>query len=64
MTVNIEGLGKITATKEVLNEISMAFSSQAVYYKFHVKESPNTADARSYAIHIALAKAGYYDNLD
>ena len=32
MTVNIEGLGKITASKEVLNEISSAFGSACDFY--------------------------------
>lgn len=35
MTVNIKGLGKITASKEVLNELTMAFSKQAAYYSEH-----------------------------
>ena len=65
MTVNIKGLGKITASKEVLNELSMAFSKQASYYTAHgLEESFLVADARSNAIFNALLKVGYYDDLD
>ena len=65
MTVNIEGLGKITASKEVLNEISMAFSKQAQYYSAHGCEGNFVvADARGIDIYNALVKVGYYDDLD
>lgn len=65
MTVNIEGLGKITASKEVLNELSRAFSHQASYFTscgYH--ESFLLADKRSDAIYWALQEVGYYDDLD
>lgn len=32
MTVNVKGLGKITASKEVLNELVIAFSHSATFY--------------------------------
>lgn len=65
MTVNIKGLGKIIASKEVLNELSMAFSKQASYYSAHgCEESFLLADARSNDIYYALQKVGYYDDLD
>lgn len=65
MTVNIKGLGKITASKEVLNELTMAFSKQAAYYSEHgYKETFLLADERSNAIYYALAKVGFYDDLD
>ena len=61
MTVNIEGLGKITASKEVLDALSSAFSHEASYstscgyHNCFLK-----ADARSNAIFKALYEAGYY----
>lgn len=64
MTVNIEGLGKITASKEVLNELTRAFSHQASYFTsqgYH--ESFLLADTRSNAIYKALMEVGYYDDL-
>lgn len=32
MTVNVKGLGKITASKEVLNQLEIAFSHSATFY--------------------------------
>lgn len=65
MVVNVKGLGKITASKEVLNELTMAFSKQASYYSQHgCEEAFLLADERSNAIYYALAKVGYYDDLD
>lgn len=65
MTVNIKGLGKITASEEVLNELSNAFSKQASYYSIHgCEEAFLLADARSNDIYYALQKGGYYDDLD
>ena len=62
MTVNIEGLGKITASKDVLNELTLAFSNSATYYmkgnKFALSEQE---DNRRDAIYTELLKVGYYD---
>ena len=61
MTVNTHE-GKITATKEVLNLISMAFVSDAKQWDkegFHL-----VADSRKKVaneIYIALKETGYYD---
>lgn len=64
MTVNIEGLGKITASKYVLKALSIAFSNSATYYmrgnKFSLSEQEEN---RSNAIYDELSKVGYYDNL-
>lgn len=64
MTVNIEGLGKITASKYVLKVLSVAFSNSATYYmkgnKFSLSEQEEN---RSNAIYDELLKVGYYDNL-
>ena len=60
MTVNIEGLGKISASKEVLNEISRAFSHQASYLTsrgWH--EGSLLADTRSIVIFMALQAVGF-----
>ena len=62
MTVNIEGLGKITASKYVLNALSIAFSNSATYYmkgnKFSLSEQEEN---RRDAIYTELLKVGYYD---
>ena len=65
MTVNIEGLGKITASKEVLSELTIVFSHEASYFTsigFH--ESFLLADTRSNVIYKALQDVGFYDDLD
>ena len=65
MTVNIEGLGKITASKEVLNELTRAFSHQASYLTLKGwHEGSLLADTRSIAIFMALQEIGFYDDLD
>ena len=65
MTVNIEGLGKITASKYVLRALSIAFSNSATYYmkgdKFSLSEQEQD---RSDAIYTELLKVGYYDNVE
>lgn len=33
MTVDIKGLGKITASKEVLNELCISFYNESEFYK-------------------------------
>lgn len=62
MTVNVVGLGKITATKEVLNAILIAFMSQRDYYNNDGKTwNAELADARYHSIYDALVKVGYYE---
>lgn len=64
MTVNIEGLGKITASKYVLSALSLAFSNSATYYmKGNMFFLSEQEENRSNAIHDELSKVGYYDNL-
>ena len=61
MTVNVEGLGKITASKEVLDALSSAFSHEVSYFTscgYH--DCFLKADARSDAIFKALYEVGYY----
>lgn len=62
MTVNIEGLGKITASKDTLNELVLAFSNSATYYmkgnKFSLSEREEN---RRKVIYTELLKVGYYD---
>ena len=62
MTVNVEGLGKITASKEVLNAISVAFMHQRNYYNDAGRKwCAGQAELRSHSIYDALVKVGYYD---
>lgn len=62
MTVDIKGLGKITASKKVLNELAIAFANSATYYMksgeytFSEKE-----DNRSNAIWEQFTEVGYYN---
>lgn len=62
MTVNIKGLGKITASKKVLNELVIAFANSATYYmksgKYTLSEKE---DNRSNAIWEQLTEVGYYN---
>lgn len=61
MTVNVEGLGKITASKDVLNEIVTAFYSasdaQLIHNRPRLSERSNK---RATEIFDALNKEGYY----
>lgn len=62
MTVNIEGLGKITASKDVLNIISLAFAHESNYYITKGYEaSEEISEQYANDIHNLLAKTGYYD---
>ena len=61
MTVNIEGLGKITASKEVLNEISSAFGSACDFYRSRNSEALANKSYRVFiSIYDALDDSGYY----
>ena len=62
MTVNIEGLGRITASKDVLNYISIAMSEAS--YHFELKGlSALQKEAKEYAnaIYNELDSKGYYE---
>lgn len=63
MTVNIEGLGKITASKAVLNEIASAFSSAS---EFDRSRNRNALANKSYkvftSIFDSLEDSGYYED--
>mgnify|MGYP004538031459 CR=1 FL=1 len=62
MTVNIEGLGKITASKYVLNALSLTFSNSATYYmKRDMFALSEQEENRRDAIYTELLKVGYYD---
>lgn len=55
MTVNVDGLGKITASKDVLNEIVSAF-----YYASDNQYCRNVLVKIATEIFDALKKEGYY----
>nr|DAG56596.1 MAG TPA: hypothetical protein [Caudoviricetes sp.] len=62
MTVDIKGLGKITASKEVLSEIVSAFYNEGEFYKnknYLVRSE--CSNKRADTIYDALEKCGYYD---
>ncbi len=62
MTVNIEGLGKITATKEVLNTIAYAFMQGGSFYRsIEFDECADEYFDINMAILEALNNAGYFD---
>ena len=65
MTVNIEGLGKITASKETLNMLHVAFFEHAELAANNRKAlQALVADERSTAIFKALDSVGYYDGVE
>lgn len=65
MTVNIRGLGKITASEDVLSALSLAFGYERDYLDAHRKGAlAAQADFRSHVIHEALDNVGYYDNIE
>ena len=62
MTVNVEGLGKITASKDVLNAIAGAFSYSSELQ--HIKNRDALADQHGKvfdSIYDALYESGYYN---
>lgn len=63
MTVNIEGLGKITASKEVLNDIAAAFSCACELDRSKNRDAlANKNYGVFVAIYDALEDSGYYDD--
>lgn len=63
MTVNIEGLGKITASKAVLNEISSAFGSACDFYRNRNSEALANKSYKIFiSIYDALDDSGYYED--
>lgn len=62
MTVNVEGLGKITASKDVLNEIVTAFYSASDAHLIHNRlKMSERYSKRATEIFDALNKEGYYE---
>lgn len=62
MTVDIKGLGKITASKEVLNELVSAFYNESDFYKNkNYLARSERSNKRADIIYDALEKCGYYD---
>lgn len=62
MTINIEGFGKITASKKVLNEISLLALDASKYRRNKGQDSiaNNWSDISDF-IYDTLLKAKYYD---
>lgn len=61
MTVNIRGLGKITASKDVLNILSTTFDCASIYGFQNNNETLSKMYSEfSPEIFIALEKTGYY----
>lgn len=61
MTVNVEGLGKITASKYVLNEIVTAFYSASDAQLIHNRSRLSERSSKiATEIFDALNKEGYY----
>ena len=62
MTVNIEGLGKITASKEVLNQIAGAFSSSCELERSKNRDALANKSYKVFvSIYDALDDTGYYE---
>lgn len=61
MTVNIRGLGEITASKDVLNILSTAFDCVSIYGFQNNNETLSKKYSEfSSEIFIALEETGYY----
>jgi hypothetical protein len=61
MTVEIKGIGKITASKDALNTISIAFDEAAQWNKENGYDAFEERFANaSQTIYEALLKAGFY----
>lgn len=61
MTVNVEGLGKITASKDVLNEIVTAFYNASDAQLIHNRPKLSARSSKiATEIFDALKKEGYY----
>ena len=65
MTVNIEGLGEITASKETSNMLHVSFFEHAELAENNRKPlQALVANERSDAIFKALDSVGYYDGVE
>lgn len=63
MTVNVEGLGKITASKEALNEIAIALGvSRDFYFKVDCNALADKCNKAHGSIYRALDDSGYFDD--
>lgn len=64
MTVEIKGIGKITASKEVLNHISrLTQEASDSYHKRKRYALAEEAQGISDYIYLSLKQTGYYNNL-
>lgn len=69
MTINIEGFGKVTASKHVLNSLSLLFDKSSAMYRYKYEETKNDdylilseyENDRSMQIYNELKKSGLYD---
>ena len=65
MTVNIEGLGKITASKEVLNTLVCAFMHERDYYKSRGLDIlAEEADVKRKTVYDALYETCFYRDVE
>ena len=63
MTVNVEELGEITASKETLNDISIAYGiSRDIYHKHGCHALAYRCSKICGSIHVALEKSGYFND--
>ena len=63
MTVNIKGLGKITATKEVLNWLSITLQEASYSFERQKNGFAKTCEEQANEIFVELDKTGYYDSV-
>lgn len=64
MTVNIEGLGEITADGYVLNIIASAFFGDCAYnYAYHRDEEAKKCSEYGQSIYHQLSELGYYKDV-
>ena len=65
MTVNIEGLGKITASKEVLNTLVCSFMYERIYCKSRGLDIlAEKAEVKRKTVYDALYETGFYRDVE
>ena len=63
MTANVEELGKITASKEILNDITIAYGASRDFYRRTGCNALADRCSKIYgSIHDALEKSGYFND--
>ena len=63
MTVNIKGLGKITANKDVLNWLSITLQEAGYSFEGRKNGLSKICKEQAHEIYMELDQKGYYDSV-